>query len=179
MRSWIRSISILAMTLSTTACWEQVAPEWFAQMKQQPAIQALEGQRPLDPPPDTIPFGGIAPRINSPVPAFMPEAAALVNPVEATPESIARGKKVFGIYCALCHGVDGMAKPETTPVAARLAKNGMVPPALLAVPGYSDGFLFTKIRYGRPQMPGYPQIPELDRWHVVNYLRTLIKKKES
>jgi hypothetical protein len=24
-------------------------------------------------------------------------------------------------------------------------------------------------------MPAYPQIPPQDRWHVVNYLRTLIK----
>ncbi len=173
----VRVFAVSLVLLGLTACFEQVAPEWFAQMKQQKAIQALEGARPLDPPPGTVPFGGMAPRIDSPVPAFSPEGMALANPVPATPESLERGKEVFGIYCALCHGEDGMANLETTTVAKRLAANGMVPPSLQAVPGYTDGFLFTKIRYGRPQMPGYPQIPERDRWHVVNYLRTLMNKE--
>jgi len=52
----------------------------------------------------------------------------------------------------------------------------MPPPPLQAVPGYPDGFLFTKIRYGKPGMPGYPQIPAEDRWHVVNYLRKLMPR---
>ena len=178
-------------------CWEQVSKNWFEQMKEQPAVQALEGTQviqdallptpPLSPPPGTIPLGGIEPRSDlavAPVPAFMPDAMAIVNPIKSTPESVARGKYVYEIYCATCHGLDGMANQETTPVAKRLtyrgdqlrqAGEGMTPPPLQAVPAYTDGFLFTKIRYGKPQMPGYPQIPAQDRWHVVNYLRTLIK----
>jgi len=176
-RRRILPLAVAALGVIASGCWEQNAPHWFAQMKEQPAVQALEGRKPLQPPPGTIPLGGLEPRINSPVPAFTPEAMALPNPVPATPESVARGKVVYGIYCALCHGADGKADPEANPVAKRLAANGMVPPSLQAVPGYTDGFLFTKIRYGRPQMPGYPQIPPADRWHVVNYLRTLIKKE--
>jgi mono/diheme cytochrome c family protein len=187
-------LGLLAIAFFTTGCWEQVSKSWFEQMKEQPAVQALEGTqvvqgtllptRPLAPPPGTIPLGGIEPRIDSPVPAFMPEAMGLQNPIKATPESVERGKYVFDIYCATCHGADGMANLETTPVAKRLAfrgeqqrppGEGMTPPPLQAVPAYTDGFLFTKIRYGKPQMPGYPQIPAEDRWHVVNYLRTLIK----
>jgi hypothetical protein len=68
-----------------------------------------------------------------------------------------------------------MAKLEELPVAKRMAEGGMPPVPLMAVPAYTDGFLFTKIRYGKPGMPGYPQIEARDRWHVVNYLRTLIK----
>ncbi|MCZ6571121.1 MAG: hypothetical protein O7B23_13265, partial [Deltaproteobacteria bacterium] len=64
-------------------CWEQVSSEWFAQMKEQPAVQALEGVQPLMPPEGTVPVGGIEPRIDSPVPAFSPQAQALVNPVRA------------------------------------------------------------------------------------------------
>ena len=156
-------------------CWEQVSPEWFAQMKQQPAVQALEGVQPLAPPPGTIPLGGIEPRIDFVAPAFSPLAMALVNPVPATEVSIVRGKYVYDIYCATCHGSDGMANQETVPVARLMAQSGMPPTPLMAVPAYTDGFLFTKIRYGKPGMPGYPQIPAQDRWHVVNYMRTLIK----
>ena len=180
-------LGLLAIPFLTLGCWEQVSKEWFEQMKEQPAVQALEGTEkrvPFAPPPGTIPLGGIEPRIDSPVPAFMPEAMGLPNPIKTSPESVARGKYVYDIYCATCHGADGMANLETTPVAKRLTNRGdaprppgegMTPPPLQAVPAYTDGFLFTKIRYGKPQMPGYPQIPAEDRWHVVNYLRTLIK----
>jgi mono/diheme cytochrome c family protein len=168
---------LLAAASLSAGCWEQVSREWFAQMKEQPAVQALEGARPLEPPAGTIPFGGIEPRMEptpeAPIPAFTPAAQALVNPVARSPESVARGKYVFEIYCAVCHGANGMSNPEQVPVAKKLAEAGVGVVPLAAVIAYSDGFLFTKIRYGKPNMPGYPQIPATDRWHVVNYLRTL------
>lgn len=166
---------LVILALATSACWEQVSPEWFAQMKDQPAVQALEGQQPFEPPEGTIPMGGLEPRIDSPAPAFMPQAMSLANPIPSSEGSIARGREVYGIYCAVCHGADGMSDQATVPVARRMSESGMPPPPLMAVPAYTDGFLFTKIRYGKPGMPGYPQIPPQDRWHVVNYLRTLIK----
>ena len=45
----------------------------------------------------------------APVAAYtIPEDAAhLANPVKATPESIAHGKKWYGYDCAMCHGKDG------------------------------------------------------------------------
>jgi mono/diheme cytochrome c family protein len=168
---------ILALGFAT-GCWEQVSREWFAQMKEQPAVQALEGVRPLEPPAGTMPFGGMEARIDFAVPAFSPEAQALVNPVPASEQSAARGKIQFEIYCQVCHGPDGMSNPPT-PVAQKLAEGGMPVPPLAAVPAYSDGFIFTKIRYGKPGMPGYPQIPATDRWHIVNYLRVLLPKKAS
>ncbi len=160
-------------------CWEQVNREWFSQMKEQPAVQAFENAEPLSPPEGTIPLGGIEPRIDSPAPAFMPQAMTLQNPVPATAKSVARGKGVYEVYCIVCHGPDGMSDLQKIPVAARLSESGMPPPPLMAVPAYTDGFLFTKIRYGKPGMPGYPQITPEDRWHVVNYLRTLIKRPGS
>ncbi|MFQ5697454.1 MAG: c-type cytochrome [Myxococcota bacterium] len=172
-----QGLLVLAIGLASGGCWEQVSPEWFAQMKRQPAIQALEGVAPLVPPEHTVPLGGIEPRIDFPVPAFSPDAMSLVNPVPADTASVARGKTVFDIYCSVCHGPDGMANQASLPVARRLAESGMPPIPLLAVPAYTDGFLFTKIRYGKPGMPGYPQIPPRDRWNVVNYLRTLIPRK--
>lgn len=167
---------LVILALASSACWEQVSADWFAQMKQQPAVQALEGpDQPFEPPEGTIPIEGLEPRIHSPVPAFTPEAMGLVNPVPRTEASVARGKQVYGIYCAVCHGANGMANQAEVPVAKRMSESGMPPAPLQAVPAYPDGFLFTKIRYGKPGMPGYPQIMPEDRWHVVNYLRTLIK----
>ncbi len=179
-RPALRNTALLALWLAAgTGCWEQVSREWFSQMKEQPAVQPGENRQPLVPPDRTIPVGGLAARIDFPIPAFAPEAAALVNPVASTPESVARGQQMYGIYCAVCHGADGMSNSAELPVARRLLESGMPPLPLMAIPGYTDGFLFTKIRYGKPGMPGYPQIPPDDRWHIVNYLRTLIKAPTS
>jgi mono/diheme cytochrome c family protein len=145
-------------------------------MKRQPAIQAFEGVEPLMPPEGTIPLGGMEPRIDHPAPAFTPEAMTLPNPIVTSEVSVARGKEVYKIYCLVCHGADGMANVEQNIVAKRMAEGGMPPLPLVAVPAYTDGFIFTKIRYGKPGMPGYPQIPAEDRWHVVNYLRVLMPK---
>lgn len=167
------AFALVFVAATNAGCWEQVSPEWFAQMKEQPAVQSQEGVAPLVPPEGTIPLGGIEPRIDSPAPAFMPEAMQLQNPVPTSAASVARGAQQYGIYCTVCHGANGMGNQDELPVAKRLAESGMPPAPLLAVPAYTDGFLFTKIRYGKPGMPGYPQIAPEDRWHIVNYLRTM------
>lgn len=171
------ALALALWTVVGGGCWEQVSSEWFAQMKEQPAVQALEGVAPRVPPEGTVPVGGIEARIDAPVPAFMPEAMALPNPVPATAESVDRGRYLFGIYCAVCHGADGMGNIDELPVARRLTESGAPPVPLVTVPGYPDGFLFTKIRYGKPLMPGYPQITPRDRWHIVNYLRVLVPRQ--
>ena len=168
------TLLLCGIAVMTTACWEQVSREWFSQMKEQPAVQAMENVPPLLPPEGTVPFGGIEPRIDNPMPAMTPEAEALVNPFAATGDSVQRGKELYAINCGVCHGPDGMANLGLVPVALAMAQGGMPPLPLVRVPTLSDGFLFTKIRYGKPGMPGYPQISSTDRWHIVNYLRTLM-----
>jgi hypothetical protein len=37
----------------------------------------------------------------------------------------------------------------------------------------TDGYIFGMIRNGRGLMPSYNRIEELDRWDLINYLRTL------
>ena len=174
-RSPSRASLIAAAALCVSGCWEQVSAGWFPQMKEQPAVQALENVPPLEPPEGTIPLGGLEPRIVAAAPAFMPQAMGLPNPIATSEASVERGRELYGIYCSVCHGGDGMGlqSSEPLPVAQKLAEGGMPPVPLLAVPAYTDGFLFTKIRYGKPGMPGYPQIAPEDRWHIVNYLRTM------
>ncbi len=175
-----RARSVLAVaTLAVlgTGCYEQVSRGWFAAMKEQPAVQALEAE-PFAPPEGTVPIGGYTIRIKPDNPLFVnpmhaAEARALVNPISASAESIARGKEVYTNFCAVCHAADGMASPASSPLARRLAESGAPPFPLSTTVAYADGQIFTKILYGKPLMPGYPQISPEDRWHTVNYLRTL------
>lgn len=101
------------------------------------------------------------------------QAAAVTgieNPVEATPESLARGEEMFLRFCAPCHGPDGSG------ATGYVVDNGM-PPMPLTTPrvqGYSDGLLYGLIAAGRGIMPAYGhRILPVDRWHVVNYVRQL------
>ena len=109
-------------------------------------------------------------------PIYAPQVRDIPNPIQATAESIERGKHEYETYCAVCHGRTAWPRrrPEN-PVTMKLAKFEAPPVPLLAVPGYNDGQIYTKIRYGKPLMPGYPQIAAEDRWHIINYLRTLFK----
>ena len=87
-------LAVAAVAVLGTGCWEQVSRGWFASMKEQPAIQALEAE-PFAPPEGTVPIGGYTIRIKPDNPLFVnpmhaAEARALVNPISASVGSIAR-----------------------------------------------------------------------------------------
>lgn len=106
------------------------------------------------------------------VPPGTPVVQSLVNPVPADAASLARGQVVFDRVCAACHSQSGVSAEAA--IAARF--QAVVPWNLAtgASTGYSDGYIYAIIRVGRGAMPAYGhQITHFDRWHVVNYLRTL------
>ena len=90
------------------------------------------------------------------------------NPTVASPDSIGRGRVMYDIYCAVCHGADGNAG---TPVTLR----GMpAPPIRLMLPILTDAHLYNKIRYGGPIMPAYGfQTTRVERWDMVNYMKSV------
>ena len=102
-----------------------------------------------------------------------PEDAAKANPVKPTAESIAKGKKVYAIDCAMCHGDKGDGKGDM----ASDMKNVTDFTNPDALKNRTDGELFYVIRNGKGEMP-----PEGDRakdddiWNMVNYIRAFAKK---
>jgi mono/diheme cytochrome c family protein len=102
-----------------------------------------------------------------------PEAAAQPNPVKPTPESLAKGKKIYGYDCAICHGKEGDAKGDMPDMKGI---TDFTDPA--AMKDRTDGELFYIIKKGKGDMP-----PEGDRaktddlWNLVNYVRSFAKKK--
>ena len=102
-----------------------------------------------------------------------PEAAKQSNPVKPSPESLARGKKIYGYDCAVCHGKNGDGKGDMTDMKGI---PDFTDPAVQKA--RTDGEWFYIIQKGKGEMP-----PEGDRakaedlWNLVNYVRSFATKK--
>ncbi len=101
-------------------------------------------------------------------------ARSMPNPVPATPEAIAAGADIYKVHCQSCHGIKGDGKGE------RAEKLNVAPADLTdgnAMAGETDGILFWKISEGHRPMPGYKRkLSDVERWQLVDYIRTLEKK---
>jgi mono/diheme cytochrome c family protein len=92
-------------------------------------------------------------------------AAALPNPLARRPSAAAGGKKLFLRNCAECHDKNGNG----------LEKKHSADLQLPLVQQQSDGTLFWKISNGNTGrgMPSFSKLPDLQRWQLVLFLRTL------
>ena len=103
------------------------------------------------------------------------EAARAVNPVKSTAESLAHAKKWWTLDCAMCHGKDGDGKGETAR-DMKLTLVDFTDPATLK--DHTDGEIFYIIKNGHQDMPPEgPRIKTEENWDLVNYVRSLAKKK--
>jgi mono/diheme cytochrome c family protein len=93
------------------------------------------------------------------------DAAGRSNPLAQKPQAAAGGRKLFQRNCVECHGEDGSG----------IAKKHAADLQLPIVQDQTDGILFWKITNGNPDrgMPSFGRLPELQRWQIVLYLRTL------
>jgi mono/diheme cytochrome c family protein len=81
----------------------------------------------------------------------------------------AKGDTLYQNFCATCHGPAGAGDG---PVGRRIG----APPLLSArARGFSDGYIYSIIRYGRGIMPRYGDkvYDPADRWAIVNHVRKL------
>jgi mono/diheme cytochrome c family protein len=97
----------------------------------------------------------------------------LTNPIPATPELLAEGKRLYETYCLVCHGSSG-------------AGDGPIIPKFPNPPGFkskqtrklNDGEIFHTITLGRKKMAGHGGLLTWDeRWKVIHYLRSLQQEK--
>ncbi len=147
----------LAMT------YEVIQVDFPSFMEDQPSVGYREGPR-LLPPQGAIPVTGVE---------LPPDGSLPTNPVPATPVSIARGKILFDIHCAVCHGEEGKGdgpvaayfKPPASDVAD-LTEDRIV--------REEDGLIYLTITKGFQGMPPLASnLTPRERWDVINYLRTL------
>jgi len=102
------------------------------------------------------------------------ESANLTNPVKASPNSLAEGKRLYGIDCAMCHGMAGDGKGDLAR-DMKLALHDWRDPAALQT--FTDGDLFQIIAKGKGKMVGDDERMKPEQiWDTVNYVRSFAKK---
>jgi mono/diheme cytochrome c family protein len=109
-----------------------------------------------------------------------PDADKTANPIASSDESIAKGKELFMTRkgnCVFCHGETGSGNEANLPKLRRK-------PADLSdaarMPKLSDGLIYWKITRGITGiMPAYddPKLTAEERWHLVNFVKTLSREK--
>ena len=138
----------LALLLAASGCHD---------MQDQPSYKAQEGPR-RTVPGESVPVQGREAR--GPIPRN--------NPVPRDDASLARGRELFGIHCAMCHGTQGRGDG---PVARVLVPR----PADLhqeRIQRLSDADLYRRITGGFGAMPAFGRrIRARDRWCLVHALR--------
>lgn len=102
-------------------------------------------------------------------------AQNLVNPLENSPENLARGKEAYGIYCLQCHGETGdgkgrlyVSKKYTYPPASLLSEKMMANPEADIYHVISVGWGIMG-EHGSMIQPG-------DRWKIAMYIKTELQK---
>lgn len=95
-------------------------------------------------------------------------ANALKNPTDPS-ATLVQGDSLYHTYCGVCHGPVGALGGT---VSAKIGSPSLLTPKAR---GYTDGYLYSIIRYGRGVMPQYGDkiYAPLKRWAIVNYVRKL------
>jgi mono/diheme cytochrome c family protein len=95
------------------------------------------------------------------------------NPVPVNNRTLEAGKAAYAANCLACHGASGRGDGPAATTC------GLQPDDLsqLQSTDETDGELFWKISQGKKPMPSFDSdVPETQRWEVVNYIRTLVPK---
>lgn len=147
---------------------------WSQDMMNQPSIKPQEGKEATRPfAARSVPITGIPTQIHN-----RDEAKNLTNPIPATEESLKKGRTLFRIYCAACHGLNGGANSPISPKigAINLRED-------YAQKQLTEGWIFGTITFGSAIMPAYGDpmgrddkrgsndLSVEERWHVVNYVK--------
>ena len=151
---------LLPFIVGPLLTFEIIKIDFSTDMADQPSVGYQESPR-LLPPERSVPVTGKTIVLDT-VP---------INPILADETSLQRGKILFSIYCALCHGDNGQGDG---PLAEYYEERPLRPLTATNVAAQFDGQLFRTISEGFSRMP--PQAEALtprERWDVINYLRSL------
>lgn len=161
---WVFLLCLLVVGAAAGAMGAVVVYRWNTSMQND--VKLVPGQIAMAPPPGTVPREGAE--------LVVAREAYLTrkNPVAPSAQSLARGEKLYGVYCTPCHGATGKGE-------------GLVSPRFIPAPDLTsapiqakpDGHFSYYIGYGGAIMPAYGEaLSVTDRWDIVNHVRALAKR---
>jgi mono/diheme cytochrome c family protein len=148
---------VVLVALSSIAALAQ--PPFMKNMFTGPVVlPQVDTRAPAD---DTIAVDGV--RLRDRI-----ESRDLPNPVPNTSESLATGERMYGVYCAVCHGATGQGDGQIAEHFTRMPNL-----ALPYVQDYTDGWIYAIIREGGRSMPPFAHsMGVAERWSLVHYVKT-------
>ena len=178
MKTLYKFVALAGVSALTTSCFNKENPNYqlFPNMYESVAYETYsesdafpngkEGQLPAK---GSIPRGFEPYEYENSPEGLAAAKANLSSPLaEVTPEDLEKGKALYGIYCAICHGDSGDGK-------GNLVKKEK----FLGVPTYADrditpGSVFHVITYGMNSMGSHKnQLTQHERWLVAEYVMKL------
>jgi mono/diheme cytochrome c family protein len=178
MKSLIKIVAI-AVVLVTVSCKKDTAPNYqfmpnmyesvgYETYSESSAFKnGVEAQLPAE---GSIARGFIPFDIENSTEGYTLAKETLKSPLDSTQVDSEKGKVLFDIYCAICHGGKGDGQ-------GNLVKREKI----LGIPSYDDagraineGSIYHTIYYGKNAMGSYAnQLKEEERWQVVSYVLEL------
>lgn len=171
---------IFAAALSLVGCFDESKPnyQYMPNMYEPIGYETYgeyeifeNGQSALLPAPGSIPRGWMPYDYPDTVEGKELATAELKNPHPVTQENLDKGKELYDIYCAVCHGSKGDGQ-------GILMKNEV----FLGIPSYADpgrniteGSIYHVQMYGLNSMGSYAsQTNELERWQITMHVQNLM-----
>ncbi|WP_396151191.1 c-type cytochrome [Flavobacterium sp.] len=186
MKSLFKLALFFGLTVSVTSCsdtkspnyqffpnmYESVGYETYAESEAFNGKNQLKGQTAQEPPQGSIKRGFEIYEYENSTAGYELAKANLMSPIDSITEKEAvKGKELYGIYCAICHGEQGNGK-------GKLVEREK----FLGVPSYADrviteGSVYHVITYGLNSMGSHAnQLSQQERWLVTDYVLQLKSK---
>jgi mono/diheme cytochrome c family protein len=179
MKNIINIAVIVIIAISVTSCFDNKKPN-YRYMPNMYTSVGLEtygeheilpnGQAALLPVAGTIPRGWMPYEYENNIEGKALATSELKIPLEVTDDNLSKGKELYEIYCAICHGNKGGGQ-------GTLVKREK----FLGIPSFADkgrkiteGNIYHTMMYGLNSMGSYTsQTSEEDRWQITMYVLDL------
>ena len=182
MKSLFKTAFVLGIMVSVSSCkndlkpnyqympnmYESVAYETYSEsdaFNSPTGEKGKEGQSPAE---GSIKRGFVPYEIPNTPEGYALAKASLKSPLDSLSLDAEKGKTLFNVYCAICHGEKGDGKG-----------NLVVKEKFLGVPNYkereiTEGSIFHVITYGLNSMGSHAnQLSQEERWQVTDYVLKL------